>query len=142
VSIEPQLEPLEIGKGVMRRHGRDVALVGFGSLVAPALEAAQSLDASVADMRFVKPLDVTLLEELARTHRLLVTIEENVVAGGAGAAVSEALAELDITVPVLHLGLPDRFVEHGEPARLLAACGLDAAGILASVRQHLALLSQ
>jgi 1-deoxy-D-xylulose-5-phosphate synthase len=142
VSIEPQLEPLEIGKGVMRRHGHDVALVGFGSLVGPALEAAQSLDASVADMRFVKPLDVTLLEELARTHRLLVTIEENVVAGGAGAAVSEALAELDITVPVLHLGLPDRFIEHGEPARLLAACGLDAAGVIASVRRHLALLGQ
>ena len=137
--LEPGLTPLEIGKGVLRRSGHDVALIGFGSLVTAALEAAESLDASVADMRFVKPLDVGLLQELARTHRLLVTLEENTIAGGAGAAVAEALAELGITVPVVHLGLPDSFIEHGDPAGLLAACGLDASGIVASVRRRLPL---
>jgi len=135
------LEPVEIGKGLLRRHGRDVALVAFGSLVAPALQAAEALDASVADMRFVKPLDLDLLRELAHSHRLLVTLEENVVAGGAGAGVLEALAGLGIPVPVLHLGLPDIFIEHGDPAAMLAGCGLDAAGITHSVRQRMTLLS-
>ena len=132
--IEGGLEPFEVGKGIMRRHGRDVALIGFGSLVAPARVAAEALDASVADMRFVKPLDVDLLRKLAAEHRLLVTLEENAVAGGAGAAVAETLAALGIDTPVMHLGLPDRFIEHGDPARMLADCGLDAAGIEASVR--------
>ena len=137
-AIEPGLDPVEIGKGVRRRAGREVALIAFGSLVAPALAAAEVLDASVADMRFVKPLDMDLLRELAQTHRLLVTLEENVVAGGAGAGVAEALAALGLTVPILHLGLPDTFIEHGEPSQMLAACGLDAAGIERTVRQRLA----
>jgi 1-deoxy-D-xylulose-5-phosphate synthase len=136
-AIEPGLAPLDIGKGVQRRRGRDIALVAFGSLVAPALKAAESLDASVADMRFVKPLDLELLKEFAESHRLLVTLEENAIAGGAGAAVAEALAELGLCVPVLHLGLPDRFIEHGDPARMLADCGLDASGIEARVREAL-----
>ena len=140
--IEPGLDLVEIGKGVMRRRGRDVVLVAFGSLVAPALAAAEALDASVADMRFVKPLDVDLLRELAHSHRLLVTLEENAVAGGAGAGVAETLAELGIDVPVFHLGLPDRFIEHGDPVRMLADCGLDASGIERAVRQRITLLSE
>jgi 1-deoxy-D-xylulose-5-phosphate synthase len=141
-AIEPGLAPLEVGKGVQRRSGRDVALVAFGSLVAPALQAAESLDASVADMRFVKPLDLELLNQLAQGHRLLVTLEENAIAGGAGAAVAEALAELGLCMPVLHLGLPDRFIEHGDPAKMLADCSLDASGIEARVREALTLLPE
>jgi len=140
--IEPGLEPIEVGKGVLRRRGRDIALVAFGSLVAPALKAAESLDASVADMRFVKPLDIELLKELVQGHRLLVTLEENVIAGGAGAAVAEALAELGLYVPVLHMGLPDRFIEHGDPAKMLADCGLDASGIETRIREALTLLPE
>ncbi len=133
-AIEAGLEPLPAGKGVVRRRGQDVALVAFGSLVAPALAAAEALDATVADMRFVKPLDLDLLRELAADHRLLVTLEENAVAGGAGAGVAEALADAGITVALLHLGLPDRFIEHGDPQKLLAECGLDAGGIERAVR--------
>ena len=140
--IEPGLEPIEVGKGVLRRRGHDVALVAFGSLVAPALKAAESLDASVADMRFVKPLDIELLKELVQGHRLLVTLEENVIAGGAGAAVAEALAELGLYVPVLHMGLPDRFIEHGDPAKMLADCGLDSSGIETRIREALTLLPE
>ncbi len=138
-AIEPGLYPVEIGKGVVRRRGESVALIAFGSLVAPALRAAEALNASVADMRFVKPLDVDLLRELAQRHRLLVTLEENTVAGGAGAGVAEALAALGVTTPVLQLGLPDTFIEHGDPARMLADCGLDAAGIEHSIRQRITL---
>jgi 1-deoxy-D-xylulose-5-phosphate synthase len=141
-AIEPGLEPVEIGKGVLRRRGHDIALIAFGSLVAPALAAAESLDASVADMRFVKPLDMDLLRELAQSHRLLVTLEENAVAGGAGAGVAEALAELGIALPILHLGLPNTFIEHGDPVRMLADCGLDAAGIERTVRQRITLLPE
>ncbi len=136
VAIAPGLETVEIGKGVLRRRGKRVALVAFGSLVAPALAAANALDASVADMRFVKPLDVDLLRELATSHSLLVTLEENAVAGGAGAGVAEALAALGVQVAVLHLGLPDQFIEHGDPQKMLADCGLDAAGIERAVRAH------
>ncbi|WP_324780675.1 1-deoxy-D-xylulose-5-phosphate synthase [Thiobacillus sedimenti] len=141
-TIEAGLEPLAIGKGVVRRRGREVALIAFGSLVGPALAAAESLDASVADMRFVKPLDVELLRDLAHGHRLLVTLEENAVAGGAGAGVAEALAALGLDVPLVHLGLPDTFLEHGDPARMLADCGLDAAGIARAVRQRIPLLPE
>ena len=141
-AIEPGLEPVEIGKGVLRRSGRDVAFIAFGSLVAPALVAAEAFDASVADMRFVKPLDVDLLRELAQGHRLLVTLEENAVAGGAGAGVAETLSTLDLGTPILHLGLPDIFIEHGDPARMLADCGLDAAGIEHAVRQRITLLPE
>jgi 1-deoxy-D-xylulose-5-phosphate synthase len=134
-AIQPDLAALEIGKGIMRREGEGVALIAFGSLVAPALAAAENLNASVADMRFVKPLDTALLHKLAASHRLLVTLEENAVAGGAGSACAEALAGLGVRI--VHLGLPDRFIEHGDPAKMLADCGLDAAGIEARVRQLL-----
>ncbi len=101
-----------------------------------ALAAAEELDATVANMRFVKPLDVALVTALARDHDALVTIEENVVMGGAGSAVGEALAAAGVNVPVLHLGLPDAIVEHGDPAQLLADCGLDAAGIAQSIQSR------
>ncbi|MFN3594434.1 MAG: 1-deoxy-D-xylulose-5-phosphate synthase [Thiobacillaceae bacterium] len=132
--IEPGLDALPVGKGIVRREGRGVALLAFGSLVTPALTVAERLDATVADMRFVKPLDLDLLRELAETHTHLVTLEENALMGGAGSAVAEALAALGLVRPILHLGLPDRFVEHGDPATLLARCGLDAAGIETAVR--------
>ena len=135
------LAPLEVGKGLVRRESRAqdrrIAFLSFGATVNAALVAADSLDATVADMRFVKPLDRDLVRQLAETHDLLVTTEENVVMGGAGSAVAECLAELALIKRVLHLGLPDRFVEHGDPATLLARCGLDAAGIEAAVRKIL-----
>ncbi|MCG3170883.1 MAG: 1-deoxy-D-xylulose-5-phosphate synthase [Pseudomonadales bacterium] len=139
-TLDPELDTVPIGKGVLRRHGREVALLAFGSMVTPALAASAALDASVADMRFVKPLDEELILELAASHALLVTVEENVVAGGAGSAVGEFLADRGITLPVLMLGLPDRFLEHGKPATMLQAVGLDAAGIEAAVRERLAAL--
>ncbi|HNA30560.1 MAG TPA: 1-deoxy-D-xylulose-5-phosphate synthase [Thiobacillaceae bacterium] len=132
--LDDGLDTLPIGKGIVRREGRDLAILAFGSVVTAALEVAERLDASVADMRFVKPLDLELLARLASTHARLVTVEENVVAGGAGAAVAEALAAMGLARPILHLGLPDRFVEHGDPAVLLTRCGLDAQGIEAAIR--------
>ncbi len=132
--LSPGLETLPVGRGILRREGRGIAILAFGSLTAPALAAAETLDATVADMRFVKPLDRDLVRHLAESHERLVTVEENVVMGGAGAAVAEALADLGLARPLLHLGLPDRFVEHGDPAVLLARCGLDAAGLERAIR--------
>lgn len=137
-NIAPSLEPIPIGKGLIARQGSMIAILAFGSMVSPALKAAEPLDATVANMRFVKPLDVTLLAELAAQHTLLVTVEENAVQGGAGAAVTEALQQLGLNIPVLMLGLPDTFIEHGAHEAMLAACGLDAAGIEASIRERLA----
>ncbi len=132
-----EMTALPIGKGEIRREARRrtnrVAILAFGGVLHPALAAAEEIDATVADMRFVKPLDIALIQRLAREHDALVTVEENVVAGGAGSGVSEALAAEGIVIPVLHLGLPDRFVDHGDPAQLLAECGLDARGIAASI---------
>ena len=127
-----------VGKGEIRRmtarRTHRIAFLAFGSMLQPALAAAEELDATVANMRFVKPLDVDLVSKLARDHDVLVTIEENVVAGGAGSAVGEALAAEGIVIPLLQLGLPDAFIDHGDPAQLLADCGLDAGGIAASVK--------
>ncbi|MFN3564907.1 MAG: 1-deoxy-D-xylulose-5-phosphate synthase [Burkholderiaceae bacterium] len=140
-AIERALEALPIGQGVVRREsgacpGARIAILAFGSMVQPALAAAEAIDATVADMRFVKPIDRALIGKLARSHDALVTVEENVVMGGAGSACREVLEELAIERPMLHLGLPDRFVDHGDPARLLASVGLDAAGIEASIRER------
>ncbi|NMY52599.1 1-deoxy-D-xylulose-5-phosphate synthase [Pseudomonas sp. WS 5011] len=140
-AIEPGLEPLEIGKGTIRRHGKQTALLVFGVQLAEALKVGEVLDATVVDMRFVKPLDEALVRQLAASHELMVTIEENSVMGGAGSAVSEFLAHAGILKPVLHLGLPDYYVEHAKPAQMLAECGLDAAGIEAAIRARLAMLS-
>ncbi len=132
-----EMKSLAVGKGEVRRRGQRVAILSFGALLKPALEAAESVDATVANMRFVKPLDVELVRELAANHELLVTVEEHQVMGGAGSAVCEALADLCLEKRVLLLGLPDRFIDHGDPARLLASLGLDAAGIAQSVRRAL-----
>ncbi|MHA6495195.1 1-deoxy-D-xylulose-5-phosphate synthase [Pseudomonas borbori] len=139
-AIEPGLEPLEIGKGVVRRQGNQAALLVFGVQLSEAFKVGEALDATVVDMRFVKPLDEALVRQLADSHELLVTIEENSVMGGAGSAVSEFLARENLLKPVLHLGLPDYYVEHAKPAQMLAECGLDAAGIEAAVRQRMAML--
>ncbi|MNF41114.1 1-deoxy-D-xylulose-5-phosphate synthase [compost metagenome] len=138
--IEASLQPLEIGKGVVRRPGKRVALLVFGVQLADALLVGETLDATVVDMRFVKPLDEALLRELAASHELLVSVEENSIMGGAGSAVSEFLARENILKPLLHLGLPDYYVEHAKPSQMLAECGLDQAGIEAAVRQRLSLL--
>jgi 1-deoxy-D-xylulose-5-phosphate synthase len=133
VPIDPALTELPWGKGEVRRKGQRIAVLAFGTLLHPALAAAERLGATVADMKFIKPLDTALVLELARTHDALVTVEEGCVMGGAGAAVSEALAAAGMLKPVLHLGLPDIFVEHGDPAKLLSMCGLDAKGIEQSI---------
>jgi 1-deoxy-D-xylulose-5-phosphate synthase len=135
--VSKEMQPLPLGKGVVRRRGRGVAILAFGSLLKSALDAAEELDATVADMRFVKPLDADLAAELAGTHGLVVTVEENAVSGGAGSAVAEALAARAIATPLLQLGLPDRFIDHGDQAQLLASVGLDRAGIAAAVRARL-----
>ena len=137
-AVSKEMQALPLGKGVVRRRGRSgVAILAFGTLLKSALDAAEDLDATVADMRFVKPLDSDLVDEMAATHRLLVTIEENAVSGGAGSAVAEALTQRSIVTPLLHLGLPDRFVDHGDQAQLLASLGLDRAGIAAAIRARL-----
>ena len=135
--IEADLDPIEIGKASVRRQGRQVAILAFGTMVAPALKAGEELNATVADMRFVKPLDAALVAQLAASHDLIVTIEEGSVMGGAGSAVAEALAAAGCVKPLLQLGLPDQFIDHGDAQQLLASCGLDAAGIVASVNQRL-----
>jgi len=132
-----QLTGLPFGKGEVRRQGKGVAILAFGTLLYPALAAAERLDATVVNMRWVKPLDAELLMQVAASHDALVTIEEGAIMGGAGSAVAEALAAAGVVKPLLHLGLPDRFIEHGDPARLLALEGLDATGIEGSVRSHL-----
>jgi len=141
VQVEKEMRTLPLGKGQVRRRGPGgkggVAILVFGNLLKPALEAAGELDATVADMRFVKPLDVDLAAELAGTHGLVVTVEENAVMGGAGSAVAEALAARSLATPLLQLGLPDRYVDHGDQAQLLASIGLDKTGIVASIRARL-----
>ena len=137
VKTDKTLQTLPLGKGEVRRQGTKVAILAFGSMLAPALQAGEELDATVANMRFVKPLDAELVRSLAVDHELLVTVEENVIEGGAGSAVAECLASCGVMAPLLQLGLPDRFIEQGDPAKLLQQCGLDAAGIAASIKQHI-----
>ena len=156
VALEATLTAWPWGKGVLRRtsslpgDGRSdgrtdargvkrVAILAFGTLLHPALRAAEMLDASVADMRFVKPMDTELVLQLVRSHDAIVTVEEGCVMGGAGSAVGECIAAAGLAIPLLQLGLPDEFVEHGEPAKLLALCGLDAVGIEGSIRQRFSL---
>jgi 1-deoxy-D-xylulose-5-phosphate synthase len=134
--LERALSTIEIGKGELRREGKETAILAFGSMVGPSLAAASELGATVANMRFVKPLDLELVIRLAREHAQLVTVEEGSVMGGAGAAVAEALAAAGIAKPLLMLGLPDKFIEHGDPGALLASVGLDAAGIASAIRQR------
>ncbi|MDQ2076344.1 1-deoxy-D-xylulose-5-phosphate synthase [Marinimicrobium sp. ABcell2] len=138
--IDPNLQSLPLGKGVQKRHGETVAILSFGASLQAALQVGESLNASVCDMRFVKPLDQELIERMAHEHKLLITLEENAVAGGAGSAVSEHLNSLGLVTPLLQLGFADRFVEHDKQQRQLASQGLDATGIEQSIRARLALL--
>ena len=145
VPVPADLSPMPWGKGEVRRHasyaqpaGERVAILAFGTLLYPALKAGEALDATVANMRFVKPLDVDLVKQLAEANDLIVTVEEGCVQGGAGSAVAEALAAAGVAKPMLMLGLPDQFIEHGDPAKLLSLCGLDAAGIEQAIRNRLA----
>ena len=134
VSPAEGLETLPIGKGEIRREGKGVALLAFGSMLTPALEAGEVLGATVANMRFVKPLDEALILELARGHELLVTVEENVVAGGAGSAVNEFAAARGLPLRMLNLGLPDRFIEQATQQQQLQEAGLDVQGIERQIR--------
>jgi 1-deoxy-D-xylulose-5-phosphate synthase len=135
-AIQQELTSIEIGKGEIKRKGQKIAILAFGSMVAPSMTAGDTLDATVANMRFVKPLDVELVRKLAAEHDCLVTVEEGAVMGGAGAAVAEAMAAEGIVRPLLMIGLPDKFIDHGDPAKLLASVGLDGAGITASIRKR------
>ena len=139
----PGLDGLPFGKGEIRRERQGtqagaprIAILSFGTLLYPALQAAEALDATVVNMRWAKPIDEALLREVAERHDALVTLEEGAILGGAGSAVCEALNAMGILRPVLQLGLPDAFIEHGDPARLLALQGLDAEGIQRAVTQR------
>jgi 1-deoxy-D-xylulose-5-phosphate synthase len=135
VEVGTDLETLPIGEGRLLRDGTKIALLAFGSMVTPALEAAESLDATLVNMRFVKPLDEDLITRMSETHEILVTLEENAIQGGAGSAVNECLARRDITVRVLNLGLPDHFIDQASSSQQLHSCGLDVAGIIDSVAE-------
>lgn len=135
--INKQMQSLPIGKAVIRRKGNTVAILSFGSLLQPALAAAEILDATVVDMRFIKPVDEDCIEAMAKQHQLLVTIEENAIAGGAGSAVNEFLMQENYQLPVLNMGLPDTFLQHGQVPDMLASAGLDRDGIVAAIRTKL-----
>jgi 1-deoxy-D-xylulose-5-phosphate synthase len=136
VAPEAGLQSLPFGKGEIRRDGRSVAILAFGTLLYPALHAAEKLGATVVNMRWAKPLDTALLLKVAASHDALVTVEEGAVMGGAGSAVGEALQAAGVLKPLLQLGLKDEFIEHGDPAYLLALQGLDAAGMEAAIRSR------
>jgi 1-deoxy-D-xylulose-5-phosphate synthase len=141
--VQKQMQALPWGKGEIRRQSTRgaarpgdaprIAILAFGTLLYPALKAAEALDATVANMRFAKPLDHELVAELARSHDVLVTLEDGCIMGGAGSAVLESLQAAGLSLPVLQLGLPDEFIEHGDPGKLMSLCGLDAAGIEQSI---------
>ncbi|HQV72917.1 MAG: 1-deoxy-D-xylulose-5-phosphate synthase [Dokdonella sp.] len=140
VAIDQDLATLPIGKAELRRNGQHIALLAFGALVAPAARVAEAIGASLVNMRFVKPLDAAMILELARSHEALVTLEDNAIAGGAGSGVAELLAAHGISMPILHLGLADSYLEHASREELLAESGLDAAGIEAAIRNRFASL--
>ena len=130
------LTPLPFGKGEVRREGKGLVMLAFGTLLYPALQAAEQLNATVVNMRWAKPLDLPLLLDVVRRHEAVVTVEEGALMGGAGSAVGEAMAAAGLLKPLLSLGLPDVFIEHGDPVKLLALQGLDSAGLLASIAQR------
>jgi 1-deoxy-D-xylulose-5-phosphate synthase len=135
-AVDPALEPLPFGKGQVRREGQRIAILAFGTLLHPALAAAERIGATVVDMRWAKPIDTALLLDIAAKHEALVTVEEGSTMGGAGSAVLEALQAAGVLKPVLQLGLRDEFVQHGDPAKMLSLQGLDAVGIEAAIRQR------
>ncbi len=136
-AVPQDLTGLPFGKGQVQRQGTKLAILCFGSLLWPALQVAEALDATLVNMRWAKPLDIALLQDIARTHQRLITLEDAAVQGGAGSAVAQALHGLNIVRPLLHLGLPDQFIEHGDQQTLMTMLGLDAAGIAASARTFL-----
>ncbi|MEK9721209.1 MAG: transketolase C-terminal domain-containing protein, partial [Quisquiliibacterium sp.] len=138
VQAKKDLTEIPFGKAQTRRSGKRIAILAFGTMLGPCLQAGEALDATVVNMRWVKPLDTDLIAELAGTHTALVTVEEHVVMAGAGSAVAEALTALGVIIPMLQLGLPDRFVDHGDQAQLLSSLGLDAGGIERSIRERFA----
>ena len=141
--VVSEMTALPLGRAQLRREGKSgLALLAFGALVAPAAAIAEAFDATLANMRFIKPLDEELILQLAARHRALVTIEENAVLGGAGSAVIELLAAEGVSLPLLQLGIPDRFIQHGSREGCLAAAGLDAAGLRASIERWWALQSR
>ena len=137
VTIEKNLEAVEIGKALTRRQGRSIVILAFGSMVTPALECADRINATVVDMRFVKPIDEELIGDMATSHQLIVTIEENTTMGGAGSAVNEFLISANYQIPILNLGLPDKFLEHGKVAEMLANVDLDAGSITNAIKKKL-----
>jgi len=141
VAIESALTELPIGKGVVRREGKQVAILNFGTSLTAALQTAEKLNTTVCDMRFAKPLDLELIERMAESHTLLVTVEENAIAGGAGSGVNEHLASAGIVMPIINLGFADTFVDHASQAVQLASQGLDAAGIENAITTRLAVLA-
>jgi 1-deoxy-D-xylulose-5-phosphate synthase len=134
VTPQKEMRMLPIGRGEIRREGEKIALLAFGSMLKPCLEAADELNATVVNMRFVKPLDDDLIASLALRHEVLVTVEENTIMGGAGSAVMESLAGAGVKIPVLQLGLPDTFIDQGDPSQMLADCGLDKTSIARAVK--------
>ena len=135
VAVEKEMRALPLGRGEVRRQGKKIALLSFGSMLGVALDVAATIDATVANMRFVKPLDADLVRELAASHELLVTLEENAVIGGAGSEVARVLNRAKSPCQLLQLGLPDIFIDHGDQAQLLSSVGLDQAGVLAAIEQ-------
>jgi len=140
--VKTELTSIPIGKGEIVREGKKIAIFAFGTMVTPALQAAENLNATVANMRFIKPLDVALIKEVAGSHDILVSVEEGARMGGAGSAIAETLSEAGISKPILILGLPDKFIDHGETAQLLASCGLDGAGITDAIQRYLTRLEK
>jgi 1-deoxy-D-xylulose-5-phosphate synthase len=136
------MKTLAIGKGYKVREGQEIAIINFGTLLPAAIIAADVLGATVCDMRWAKPLDHELIEQLANSHKLIVTLEENSIAGGAGSGVTEYLSAQGILLPTLHLGLPDRYIDHGKREKILAAIGLDAKGIEESIKQRMQILGK
>jgi len=136
-AVQKEMQALPIGRGEISRQGEKIAFLAFGSMLAPCLEAAKELNATVANMRFVKPLDDDLVASLAADHNLLITVEENAIMGGAGSAVLESLESKKFSVKVLQLGLPDHYIDQGDHAQMLADCGLDKTGIMKSVEEIL-----
>jgi 1-deoxy-D-xylulose-5-phosphate synthase len=140
-TIDPALTTLPIGKAELKRQGKQVAILAFGSMLAESLLAAETLNATVVNMRFVKPLDIAMIESVAKQHQLIVTVEENAIMGGAGAAVMEVLQTLSIQCPTLCLGLPDRFIEHGVHETMLSECGLNSEAMVETIRKKLSVLN-
>ena len=137
VHIDTQMTAIPIGKGEIKRLGQKVAILAFGSMLSPSLQAAEQLNCTVANMRFVKPLDEQLIRQLAQEHSLLVTVEEHAIMGGAGSAVNEFIFAQNLGVSVLNLGIPDAFIEHASHSDMLKACGLDAQGIINTIKQRI-----